>query len=375
MKCCAAIALFSSSLALGQALPAPAPQSPALRTQATVVLVPALVRNGQGELIFTLKAGDFCVTDDGIGQQLTLDEDTGSEPLALVIAVETGRAGARKLDAYRNLTAVIGAVVGGVPHRVAVVGFDGSPRLLQDFTSDVDAAGAALHDLEPGDKGAAILDGLKFSVDLLRSQPPPWRHAILLISETVDHGSQTKIEDALRSIGDTNTAIYALGFSSGKSEAAHYAYRELPTKAGGGGLENANPNPPGGCMGKDPDPDAPKNKLVQAYDCLTQLAPPLALATMAGIAAANGLQRNVPETVAQLTGGEYFHFEDSRGLVRGLMAISNHIPNRYVLSFQPQSPHPGFHSIELRLRDFPGLQVTARDSYWAETEPAATRRP
>jgi VWFA-related protein len=366
MKWIAAFALLGLPAAFAQAPAAVSPQSPQVRAQSTVVLVPALVRNAQGEPVFTLKASDFRVTDDGVEQQLTLDEETGGEPLALVVAVETGRAGARKLDAYRNLNAVIAAVVGNVPHRVAVVGFDSAPTLLLGFTSNADAAGAALRDLEPGDKGAAILDGLKFSVDLLRAQPPPWRRSILLISESLDHGSQTTLEDALRAIGDTNTAIYALGFSTGKSEAAHYADRELPIHTGGNGLENAHPNPPHGCMGKDPDPDAPTNKAVQAWGCLTQLAPPLGLATVAGIAAANGLQRNVPETVAQLTGGEYFHFEDARGLVRALVTISNHVPNRYMLSFQPQSPHPGFHSIELRLRDYPRLKVTARSSYWAD---------
>ena len=375
MKWCAAIALLSSFVALAQA-PAPtAPHPPQWRAESTVVLVPAMVRNAQGELVFTLKADDFRVTDDGVEQKLKLDEETGGEPLALVVAVETGRAGARKLDAYRNLTAVIAAVVGNVPHRIAVVGFDSSPTLLQGFTSDVDAAGAALHDLEPGDKGAAILDGLKFSVDLLRAQPPPWRRAILLISETVDHGSRTRIEDALHAIGDTNTAIYALGFSTAKSEAAHYANRELPTKVVGLGLENEHPNPPGGCMGKDPDPDAPTNKAVQAWGCLTQLAPPLGLATVAGIAAANGLERNAPEAVAHLTGGEFFHFEDSRGLVRALLTISNHVPNRYVLSFQPRSPHPGFHSVELRLKDHPGLRVTARSGYWADSDAAGAPHP
>ena len=375
MKLIVTIVMMCVTAACAQS-PAPsAQQRPEFSTQTTVVLVPALVRNGQGELVFTLKADDFRVNDDGIEQKLTLDEDMGGEPLALVIAVETGRAGARKLDAYRNLTAVIAAVVGNVPHRIAVVGFDSAPTILQGFTSDVDTAGAVLHDLEPGDKGAAILDGLKFSVDLLRNQPPSFRRAILLISETVDHGSQTKIEDALRAIGDTNTGIYALGFSTGKSEAAHYAYRELPIKVGGPGLENANPNPPGGCMGKDPDPDAPTNKLVQAYNCLTQLVPPLGLATVAGIAAANDLQRNVPETVAQLTGGEFYRFENTSSLVRGLMTISNHVPNRYVLSFHPQAPHPGFHAIELRLKDYPGLRVAARTGYWADTETDAAPHP
>ena len=123
-------------------------------------------------------------------------------------------------------------------------------------------------------------------------------------------------------------------------------------------------------MGKDPDPDpdATHNKAIQAYDCLTQLAPPLALAKMAAIAATDGLQRNIPETVAHLTGGEYFKLTDAKSLERDLEAISNHLPNRYVLSFQPQSPYPGYHTIGLRLSNYPTLQVTARSGYWANPE-------
>src|SRR5580658_8834887 len=104
MKLAAVTALLASPLALAQVAPVPAP---ALRTETNVVLVPALVRNAKGELVFTLKASDFRVTDDGIEQPLTLDEDTGSEPLALVIAVEVGGAGRSKLDSYRHLGAVI----------------------------------------------------------------------------------------------------------------------------------------------------------------------------------------------------------------------------------------------------------------------------
>ena len=243
MKLTPALALLAGSLAFAQA-----PSTPALRTQTNVVLVPALVSNAKGELVFTLKAADFRVTDDGIEQQLTLDEDTGSEPLALVVAVQSGGVGRAKLDSYRDLTAVIEAVVGGVPHRVAVVAFDSAPSVVQSFTPDVDKTGAALHDLDPGDKGAAILDALQFSVDLLRSQPANYRRAILLISETIDHCSQAKLDDALRTIGDTNTTVYSLGFSSGKAQAAQYAYKNLPTQPNGLGLSNPNPSPPHGWL-------------------------------------------------------------------------------------------------------------------------------
>ena len=123
-------------------------------------------------------------------------------------------------------------------------------------------------------------------------------------------------------------------------------------------------------MGTDPepDPDATHNKAVRAYDCLTQLAPPLALAKMAAIVATDDLRRNIPETVARLTGGEYFKLTDAKGLERSLVTISNHMPNRYVLSFQPQTPHPGLHVIGLRLQNYSNLTVTARSSYWADVE-------
>jgi hypothetical protein len=69
---------------------------------------------------------------------------------------------------------------------------------------------------------------------------------------------------------------------------------------------------------------------------------------------------------------------NAKSLEHDLATISNHIPNRYVLSFQPQSPHPGLHAIILTA---PGrsLEVTARSSYWAEAavpfaaQPAAPR--
>ena len=96
-----ALAVLLTGNAMAQSAPAaaspsPMPQSPSLRSQSNVVLVPALVRNAKGELVFTLNAGDFRITDDGIEQSLTLDEDTGNEPLALVVAVEIGRASCRE---------------------------------------------------------------------------------------------------------------------------------------------------------------------------------------------------------------------------------------------------------------------------------------
>jgi hypothetical protein len=92
---------------------------------------------------------------------------------------------------------------------------------------------------------------------------------------------------------------------------------------------------------------------------------------MAAIATADSLQQNVPATVARLTGGEYFKLGNEKAFENDLTQVANHLPNRYILSFHPQSPHPGLHVLRLKLPDYDGLEITARTSYWAEPSSAA----
>src|SRR5208282_2086168 len=104
-------------------------------------------------------------------------------------------------------------------------------------------------------------------------------------------------------------------FSSTKTEVKHEASKmPLP----GGTPYGDAPYPPGGCMSNDPnaDPNAHGKRSIQALDCASDLLPPLRLARMAFLTARDGLKRNVPESVAQLTGGEYFAFSDARTLTR-----------------------------------------------------------
>src|SRR5579862_7280777 len=382
---------------IGAALSAQEPtaneQGSSFSSQTTNVLVPALVRDAAGKVVYTLQADDFVLTDDEVPQELTLLQDTGGEPLALVVVIESGGAGARQFQKYDRLVPplapMLWSIVGNVYHRVAVVTFDSSPKLIRAFTPDLDEAAATLrdlsvgcswqnhypncsgpkpvHDKPTGDNGAPILDSLVFAVDMLRSESEGYRRTILLVSETVDRGSRTTMEQAVRAITDTNTTIYAIGFSTAKAEAAHYAHHQLPPSSGGGGQLSEDPrsDPPHGCLGKgqNPLPDDPSGRWSQFYGCA------------ATIAAADSLLKNVPATVARLTGGEYFKLGSERNLEQDLMAIGNHLPNRYILSFHPLAPHSGLHVLRLKLPDYEGLLVTARTSYWAEpSAPVAPER-
>jgi VWFA-related protein len=332
---------------------------PTLTVSSTLVEVPILAKTKGGEVVFQLTGDDFLLTDNGVPQHLTLDQDTDSQPLALAIVVETGGSGARHLDEYRQLDSVLDALIGNVDHRVAVIGFDSTPHLLLLFTPRTYDAAQQLANLDAGDQGAAILDGVALAAAQLRTQPPRYRRAILLLSETIDQGSKTRLDEALRLISDTNTVIYSFAFSSTGSAVAHEASK----------LKSDEPGPPHGCFsrdGADPEYEGHYNK--QVLDCISQLAPPLRLATMTFITARNALRTNTAESVAQLAGGEFFHFHDAKSLKTGLIALSNDVPNYYVVSFRPTSPTPGLHALHVEARGHRQVILISRREYWIDED-------
>jgi hypothetical protein len=98
----ALLAWFSFALAAGAQTQkeSAAKPTPILRVRSNVVLIPALVKTTSGEVVFSLTADDFVLTDNGVTQPLKLEPDTDSEPLALAVIVETGGDGASHLRDY-----------------------------------------------------------------------------------------------------------------------------------------------------------------------------------------------------------------------------------------------------------------------------------
>jgi VWFA-related protein len=346
-----------------------------LTVRSNLVLVPVLVKNKGGRVYLKLTGDDFFLTDNGMPQALSLVADTDSEPLAMAIVVETGGEGAKHLFDYQHLDGILDALVGGVESRVAVIGFDSDAHLLRPFEPGVARASEQLASLRKGDSGGAILDGVAFAVAQLRAQPARFRRAILLLSETIDHGSKTPLSEALRLISDTNTTVYSFGFSSTYAAVAHEASKygaphpNMSATTVGIELKNSEPGPAHGCFSRDgADAEYEGHYSKQVLDCISQLAPPLRLATMAFLVSRNALRRNTAEAVAQLTGGEFVHFHGEKDLKTGLIAVSNDVPNYYVLSFHPIPLEPGLHTLHLGIKDHPHLAITYRSEYWMDSD-------
>ena len=315
--------------------------------------VPVLVKTKGGQVVFALTADDFRLTDDGVAQRIRIEQDTDAQPLALAIVVETGGAGAQHLVDYEQLDAILDALIGNVEHRVALIGFDSRPHLADGVHAQCGGCFRAVVAAEfRATNGAAILDGIAKAVEQLQAQPPRFRRAILLLSETQDQSSKTTLSEALRRSATRTRRSTRFGFSSTKAAVGHEASK----------FNQSEPGPAHGCFSQDgADPEYDGHYSKQVLDCISQLAPPLRLATMAFLAASDGLRKNTTASIAELTGGEFFHFHDAKDLRAGLIRIGNDVPNYYVLSFRPSSVTPGLHALHVEIRDRPRAGVSGAE--------------
>src|SRR5271155_924153 len=165
-----------------------------LRTTTTLVVVPTLVQATDRTTVFSLKAEDFLLTDNGVPQKVTLEEET-KRPLSLVVLMQTGGVARGQFASYANLETMLASLLGGVPNKVSIVNFDSRPEAASPFSSDVAQWKEAIDKPDQGDSGAAIFDGISFALNLLRKEPVSNRRAILLISQERDDGSKTPMKE------------------------------------------------------------------------------------------------------------------------------------------------------------------------------------
>jgi VWFA-related protein len=306
--------MLISGLAIGQDI---------IRTQTTVVLVPTLVKDSKGNTVVGLEAADFVIEDNGVPQELKLDETPLVEPISLVVAVQRGGSAVREFGRMEGLGTMLDPLEGQKGTKIAIVEFDSHVHLVRDFTAGDDIVRNELKQIKPGDGGAAILDAVDYSLKLLAKAPDEALHVLLLISETRDHGSVAKITDLVSlAASNKNTVVYALAFSPSTSEILD------PYRGGSATAGNT-----------------------------ADLMAPLIMAGQA-------MRKNIPKAIAEMTGGEYSVFRTRAGFDSGMTDFDNHLHDRYLLSFQPKDPKPGLHEIRVRLREMRGTTVLARSNYW-----------
>jgi VWFA-related protein len=287
-------------------------QTPSPSHQVQSIAVPTLVEEGSGEIAFGLSAANFSVKDDGVEQRVELEPDLEPRPRSLLVVIQTGHTTPAQLSRIARLDDLVDAILTDPSDQAAVITFDNAPHLVQGFTTDADTIAVALRPTASGTSRAVLFDALHTAVRAFQKTPAANQRIILLISGEHDHGSNASDTGSLvREISSGNVSVYSLSFSTSRSE----LLRSL-------GLRN------------------PASMFASA------------------------MQRNAGDALAQLTGGDFYRFDSEKQFEDRVTEVANHIHNLYSLRFQPIDPQPGFHSLQVELRNVKANVVAARGGYW-----------
>ncbi len=317
-----------------------------------LVYLPTRVQAKNGDTIYGLTADRFIVEDDGVRQKVHLDADPETEGLSLVVLVQCSRSAEEEMKKLTGLATMIGAITGGAPHEVAVIAFGRDPYILGEFSSSSTETQIALTKLRDcSSRFNAAIDTVHFALGFLNTRKTRYRRAVLLIGETRDHGSKTRLEDVVAELGTTDTVIYSVAFAPARNSVVEQM------RHAGDAYKTEKPKPPQ----PKPPPLEDSTKGMQDME-----RPPLFNLPPQILIPVNALKKNAAAELASLSGGEYMNFSTQKGFDSGLQRIANRIHNYYLLSFQPPAAgKPALHKLRVRVPDYPGAVIETRRSYWS----------
>ena len=331
------------------------PTQPKIVTRVELVNTPVVVKDAKGQLVNTLDAKDFEVTDNGVVQKIT-HFDLGGDPLSVVFIVETSTRITPLLPQISKAGIVLTETVMGADGEAAVVGFNDSVDKLQDFTSNQDAIEKTFSKLNTVTRGSKLYDAMAVGVEMLSGRPMPTadapgrRRVMLILSEATDVGSDTKLGAVLRRAQLSNVTIYAVGLSTTMAEL------KAPPK------DTTPQVTPPGTFGRPGPPGVPQTPDTQAAEYGSGNL--LALAVWAVQHVKNKITDHALELAATATGGEHLATFKNRSLERAVDEIGGELHAQYSLSYVPTGTNQaGYHEIKVTVKK-EGLNVRARPGYY-----------
>jgi VWFA-related protein len=331
------------------------PPEARLKVRVSLVNTPVTVRDGKGQMIHDLDAGNFVVTDNGVTQKIT-HFDLGGDPLSVVILMETSSRIDSIFPEIRKTGSLFTDTVMGASGEAAIVGFNDSVDKLQDFTADGEAIVKTIRGMREGTSGSRLYDAMAVAVEMLTSRPQAAgeaagrRRILFIVSEATDVGSATKLGEVLRQAQLANITIYSVGLSTTRA-ALQSKTKKKPIEV----------TPPG-TFGHPPLPgtvQTPTSEEQQAGNIDV-----LALAVWAVQHAENQVKAHALEVAATATGGAHLSTYRDRSIEKAIDEIGGELHSQYNLSYTPSGTgESGYHEIKISV-DRPGVTVRSRPGYF-----------
>ncbi len=319
------------------------------RSTVSFVQAPTTVVDRSGALVDGLQPSQFRLFDNGKEQDIRVD--VAFQPISVVIAIQSTDVTEAVLKQIQRSGSLFGPQMMGENGEAAVLSFDNRIREMQGFTNDGTKITDAIRKIHAAGTQARIIDVVDKATYMLRARPASRRRIILLISETHDQGSESRLKETLVDAQLTNVTIYTVNIShlvtslTGKSQPP----RPDPMPATGYTLPGGQPS--------TPTTIEHKTMSGQRVEFV-----PLGREIYKDV---KGLfVDNTATLITEQTGGREFSFMKQRGLEDAIEAVSKEIHSQYMISYNPNNKNEGgFHEIEVRL-DRPEYSARTRPGYY-----------
>jgi Ca-activated chloride channel family protein len=291
-----------------------------------------------------LERADFEVYEDGVLQQLQQAQVIDS-PYSLLLLMDVSGSTSSFTKLMRQAAIDFTREI-GPNDRIAIAQFNTKPRLVQDFTSDLDAAARAISRLRSWG-GTAFYDALMTSVDRYMNHAAG-REAIVLFTDGVDNrlegrpkeGSRTSYEELHNRLLESDTIVYTIFLNSKGKGAVPY----------GGDTTISYPRMPIPLPLPAPYPGVGKRPQEQPKlddDSIYRTA------------------REQLEAIADLTGGRMYAPMRVDELSTVYSQVADDLRVRYLLSYASSNTaqDDGWRSVHVEVQDHPEAVVHTRKGY------------
>ena len=328
-------------------------QPPTIRTTVLNVTAPVLVYDRDDNYVSGLQPFQFHLFDNDKEQNINVD--VSYIPISMVICLQVGSHVEGLLPQIRKIGNLVSPLLIGEQGEAALIGYDARVRLLQDFTSEGDKITKAVKDIYPGSSSNHLIDAVAEATRMLSHRAPNRRRIILLVGETRDIASETRLREALIDLQLSNIMFYSVDMSR--------LFSTLTVKPDPGRQNNLPP-----AM----SPHLPSN--VPATPTSVQQATgfgnagraefvPLMVELFKDVKAI--FKDNPVEAFTKGTGGTELSFYRLRGLEEAMQRIGSELHSQYFVSYSPNNANEGgFHEIKVTVSSPEVKKVQTRPGYW-----------
>jgi VWFA-related protein len=322
------------------------------RTTVPLVVAPTTVTDSKGKLVDGLSASDLILYDNNVPQTIQVD-DIVTNPISLVVVVEANNVSQAVIDKLHNSGILFTDLLSAETGETALLAFAGDFRLVEDFTSDSRRLSRALHGLHPVGGGCSLIDTVGEALRMLKGREEHRRRIVLVISESRDRSSKTKLPELLKESQLQNTSIYWLTYSTFLTpyttrpkrvwDRMSDEQKEDPKRMRSSKVPNKEED---SVLPPDPQPGG------SIFSIFTELA-----------------HKTTPDAASMLTqatGGRTYSFLKQKALEEAIQAVAAEVHRQYIITYQPkQDAAPGqFHTLRAAVKDRPDLSVRTRAGYW-----------